>query len=229
MCGRSECWSREISVPYIQVWIWHLLGMEALLYPSCIRSRMKRSSRRQFCHGPLKGPRPSAVCRIRMETEGKWGILEWCILITVFYLTDGIEYNEPSVGYGVASGSDQGRANWIDPSTGLQKHRSVWINPYMNGKDTFSELNTGETKCFGLLSLMINVESTRCFKSWRAALSFGGNSYTSPYFLHHCITSSEVRKITFFYLELLLWDILDLQRSWNVQCECTESWVSWIL
>lgn len=55
----------------------------------------------------------------------------------MFYLTDGIQYNEPSVGYGVASGSDQGRANWIDQSTGLQKHRSIWPSPYLNRKGTF--------------------------------------------------------------------------------------------
>lgn len=174
MCGRSECWNREILVPYIQVWIWHLLGREALLYPSSVRSRMKRSSLRQFCHGPLRGPGPSAVLRIRMETKVKWGILEWCILITVFHLTDGIQYNEPSVGYGVASGSDQGRANWIDPSTGLQKNRSVCLNPYLNRRGTFSELDTGEAECFGLLWVMINVDSTMCFKPWRTALLFGG-------------------------------------------------------
>lgn len=171
--------------------------MEVLLYLSSARSRMKRSSLRRFCHGPLKGPGPSAVLRIRMETKVKWGILEWCILITVFYLTDGIQYNEPSVGYGVASGSDQGRANWIDPSTGLQKNRSVWLNPCVSRRGTFFELYTGETKCFGLLSLMIDVEPTRCFKSWRTALPFGGDSYISPYFLHCCITSPKLKKITF--------------------------------
>lgn len=66
-----------------------------------------------------------------MKTKGKWGILVWCILITVFYLTDGIQYDEPSVGYGVASGSDQGRTNWIDRSIGLQKHGSVWPDPWI--------------------------------------------------------------------------------------------------
>lgn len=70
-------------------------------------------------HRRMKGPGSSAVLRIRVETKGKWGILVWCILIIVFYLTDGIQYDEPSVGYGVASGSDQGWANWIDRSIGL--------------------------------------------------------------------------------------------------------------
>lgn len=79
----------------------------------------------------------------------------------MFYLTDGLQYDEPSVGYGVASGSDQGRANWIDPSMGLQKHRSLWLGPYLNRKGFFSGLDTGEIKSFCLLSLMINEGSTR--------------------------------------------------------------------
>lgn len=96
----------------------------------------------------------------------------------MFHLTDGIQYDEPSVGYRVASGSDHGRANWIDPSMGVQKHRSC---PYLNRKGTFSALGTGGTKSFWLISLMINEDSTRywCFNSWRTVVVFGGNSYTS--------------------------------------------------
>lgn len=117
--------------------------------------------------------------RIRMKTKGKWGILVWCILITVFYLTDGIQYDEPSVGYGVASGSDQRRANWIDPSMGLQKHRSVWPGPCLNRNGSISWLDTGENKSFWLLSLMISEDSTRhlCFKSCRTKLLSFGCSY----------------------------------------------------
>lgn len=182
---KKWCRSKEISVPYIQVWIWHLLGITTLLYPSSARSRKKRPSLRWFSHGPLAGPGPSAVFRIRMKTKGKWGILVWCILITAFYLTDGIEYDEPSVGYGVTSGSDQIGANWIDPSMGLQKHRSLCLSTYLNRKGTFSGLDTGETSSFCLRSLMINEDSRRCwsFKSWRTVLLFGANSHASIYSL----------------------------------------------
>lgn len=118
-----------------------------------------------------------------MKTKGKWGILVWCILITMFYLTDGIQYDEPSVGYGVASGSDQGRTNWIDWSIGLQKHGSVWPDPYLNRKGLVSGWDTGENKSFWLLSLKIEEDSTThlCFKSWRTYMHSGHCSYTSGY------------------------------------------------
>lgn len=183
--GKSEWWSQEIFIPYIQVWIWHLLDITTLLCPSSARSRKKRYALGWFSSRLLKGPGPSTVFRLRMKTKRKWGILVWCILITVFRLTDGTQYDEPSVGYGVASGSDQERVNWIDPSIGLQKNRSVWLSPYLNTKGNFSGLDTGKTKSFWLLLLMINEDSTRhwCFKPWRTVLPFIRNSYTSPYSL----------------------------------------------
>lgn len=160
MCDRNQFWSQEFSVSYVQVWIWHFSVITSLLLNPSTRSRKKRSSLRLFSHRLMKGPGSSAVLKIRMKTKGKWRILVWCILIIVFYLTDGIQYDEPSVGYGVASGSDQGRANWIDRSIGLQKHRSVWPDPYLNRKGLVSGLYTGENKTFWLLSLIIKEDST---------------------------------------------------------------------